>query len=48
MIYRIINVTYNNKELLNDDYNTNIQKLKNELKLINIVLSCGGKIINEI
>lgn len=47
-INRIINITYNNKELLDDDYNTNIQKLKNEIKLINIVLSCGGKIINEI
>lgn len=47
-INRIINVTYNNKDLLDDDYSTNIQKLKNEIKSINIILSCGGKIINEI
>ena len=37
-----------NKDLLDDDYNTDIQKLKNEIKSINIILSCGGKIINEI
>ena len=47
-INRIINVTYNNKDLLDDNYNTNIQKLKNEIKSINIILSCGGRIINEI
>ena len=44
-INRIINITYNNKDLLHDDYNTDIQKLKNE---INIILSYGGRIINEI
>ena len=32
-----------NKDLLDDNYNTNIQKLKNEIKSINIILSCGGK-----
>ena len=37
-----------NKDLLDDNYNTNIQKLKNEIKSINIILSCGGRIINEI
>lgn len=37
-----------NKDLLDDDYNTDIQKLKNEIKSINIILSCGGRIINEI
>lgn len=37
-----------NKDLLDDDYNTDIQKLKNEIKSINIILSCGGIIINEI
>ena len=37
-----------NKDLLDDDYNTNIQKLKNETKSINIILSYGGRIINEI
>ena len=47
-INRIINVTYNNKDLLDDDYNTDIQKLKNEIKSINIILSSGGRIINEI
>ena len=47
-INRIINVTYNNKDLLDDNYNTNIQKLKNEIKSINIILSYGGRIINEI
>ena len=47
-INRIINITYNNKDLLDDNYNTNIQKLKNEIKSINIILSCGGRIINEI
>ena len=29
-----------NKDLLDDDYNTDIQKLKNEIKSINIILSC--------
>ena len=47
-INRIINVTYNNKDLLDDDYNIDIQKLKNEIKSINIILSYGGRIINEI
>ena len=28
-----------NKDLLDDDYNTDIQKLKNEIKSINIILS---------
>ena len=37
-----------NKDLLDDDYNTDIQKLKNEIKSINIILSSGGRIINEI
>ena len=47
-INRIINITYNNKDLLDDDYNTDIQKLKNETKSINIILSYGVRIINEI
>ncbi len=37
-----------NKDLLDDDYNTDIQKLKKEIKSINIILSYGGRIINEI
>lgn len=37
-----------NKDLLDDDYNTDIQKLKNEIKSINIILSYEGRIINEI
>ena len=37
-----------NRDLLDDNYNTNIQKLKNEIKSINIILSYGGRIINEI
>ena len=37
-----------NKDLLDDDYNTDIQKLKNEIKSINIILSYGGRIINKI
>ena len=47
-INRIINVTYNNKDLLDDNYNPNIQKLQNKIKSINIILSYGGRIINEI
>ena len=47
-INRIINVTYNNKDLLDDNYNSNIQKQQNKIKLINIILSYGGRIINEI
>ena len=47
-IFYIIIGKVDNKDLLNDNYNTNIQKLKNEIKLINIILSCGGRIINEI
>ena len=47
-IYYIIIGKVDNKDLLDDDYNTDIQKLKNEIKLINIILSCGGRIINEI
>lgn len=47
-IYYIIIGKVYNKDLLDDDYNTDIQKLKNEIKSINIILSCGGKIINEI
>ena len=46
-INRIINVTYNNKDLLDDNYNPNIQKLQNKIKSINIILSYGGRIINE-
>ena len=46
-IYIIIGKV-DNKDLLDDDFNTDIQKLKNEMKLINIILSCGGRIINEI
>ena len=37
-----------NEDLLDDDYNTDIQKLKDEIKSINRILSCGGRIINEI
>ena len=37
-----------NKDLLDDDFNTDIQKLKDEIKSINRILSCGGRIINEI
>ena len=47
-INRIINITYNNKDLLDDNYNSNIQKLQNKIKSINIILSYGGRIINEI
>jgi len=47
-IFYIIIGKVDNKDLLDDDYSTNIQKLKNEIKSINIILSCGGKIINEI
>jgi len=47
-IYYIIIGKVDNKDLLDDDYNTDIQKLKNEIKSINIILSCGGRIINEI
>ena len=47
-IYYIIIGKVDNKDLLDDDYNTNIQKLKNETKSINIILSYGGRIINEI
>ena len=47
-INRIINVTYNNKDLLDDNYNPNIQKIQNKIKSINIILSYGGRIINEI
>lgn len=46
-IYYIIIGKVDNKDLLDDDYNTDIQKLKNEIKSINIILSCGGRIINE-
>ena len=44
---KILNNFIYNKDLLND-YNTDIQKLKNEIKSINIILSCWGRIINEI
>ena len=37
-----------NKDLLDDNYNPNIQKLQNKIKSINIILSYGGRIINEI
>ena len=47
-IYYIIIGKVDNKDLLDDDYNTDIQKLKNEIKSTNIILSCGGRIINEI
>ena len=47
-INRIINITYNNKDLLDDNYNPNIQKLQNKIKSINIILSYEGRIINEI
>ena len=47
-IFYIIIGKVDNKDLLDDDYNTNIQKLKNETKSINIILSYGGRIINEI
>lgn len=47
-IYYFIIGKVDNKDLLDDDYNTDIQKLKNEIKSINIILSCGGRIINEI
>ena len=47
-IFYIIIGKVDNKDLLNDNYNTNIQKLKIEIKSINIILSCGGRIINEI
>jgi len=33
---------------LDDNYNPNIQKLQNKIKSINIILSYGGRIINEI
>ena len=46
-IYYIIIGKVDNKDLLDDDYNTDIQKLKNEIKSINIILNCGGRIINE-
>ena len=46
-INRIINIT-NNKDLLDDNYNPNIQKIQNKIKSINIILSYGGRIINEI
>lgn len=36
-----------NKNLLNSYHNRHIQKLKNGIKLINIILSCGGRRINE-
>jgi hypothetical protein len=36
-----------NKNLLNSYHNKDIQKLKNGIKLINIILSCGGRRINE-
>ena len=39
-IYYIIIGKVDNKDLLDDDYNTDIQKLKNEIKSINIILSC--------
>ena len=44
---KILNNFIYNKNLLND-YNTDIQKLKDEIKSINRILSCGGRIINEI
>ena len=44
---KILNNFIYNKDLLND-CNTDIQKLKNEIKSINIILSCWGRIINEI
>ena len=47
-IFYIIIGNVDNKDLLDDNYNTNIQKLKNEIKSINIIVSCGGRIINEI
>ena len=47
-IYYIIIGKVDNKDLLDDDYNTDIQKLKNEIKSINIIISYGGRIINEI
>lgn len=47
-IFYIIIGKVDNEDLLDDDFNTDIQKLKNEIKLINIILSCGGRIINEI
>lgn len=47
-IFYIIIGKVDNKDLLDDDYNTDIQKLKNEIKSINIILSSGGRIINEI
>ncbi len=40
IFYIIIGKVYN-KDLLDDNYNPNIQKLKNEIKSINIILSCG-------
>lgn len=45
--YIIIGKVYN-KDLLDDNYNPNIQKLQNKIKSINIILSYGGRIINEI
>ena len=47
-IFYIIIGKVDNEDLLDDDYNTDIQKLKDEIKSINIILSCGGRIINEI
>lgn len=44
---KILNNFIYNKDLLND-YNTDIQKLKNEIKSTNIILSCWERIINEI
>ena len=47
-IFYIIIGKVDNKDLLDGDFNTDIQKLKNEIKSINIILSCGGRLINEI
>ena len=44
---KILNNFIYNKDLLND-YNTDVQKLKNEIKSTNIILSCWERIINEI